>query len=346
MSISTLSKLTREEVRQNPVKTYDGAARLLPLHSRYVLTTRTERDLFVTNLIETHALARRYGSTWALRDCTLSLPAGVRAGLVGPNGAGKTTFLHLIMGLLEPSEGSIQVLGFSPYRQPQELLPLVGFLAQDRPLYRSFSVQDLLTFACKLNPRWDEGLARRRLQLLGIPLNRPAGRLSGGQQAQVALALALAKHPRLLVLDEPVASLDPLARFAFQQDLLETAAQDGLTLLLSSHLIADLERVCDYIIIIAASRVQFAGSTEQLLQTHKRLTVPSEALETLGTRYTVLHVRPAGQMHTVLVHTNGLFEDPWTTQSVSLEEVILAYLAQAAPSQSPLLSQSGKEMFS
>ena len=220
----------------------------------------------MTDLIETHALARRYGSTWALRDCTLSIPAGVRAGLVGPNGAGKTTFLHLIMGLLEPSAGSIQVLGLSPYRQPQELLPHVGFLAQDRPLYHSFSVQDMLTFGRKLNPRWDEERARRRLLSLGIPLNRPTGKLSGGQQAQMALAMALAKHPRLLVLDEPVASLDPLARYAFQQDLLETAAQDGLTILLSSHLIADLERICDYLVIVSASRIQFAGTTRQLLQ--------------------------------------------------------------------------------
>src|SRR5215469_3278711 len=309
-----------------------------------MLPNSSKGEPYVTNLVETHALAKRYGGTWALRDCTLSIPAGVRAGLVGPNGAGKTTFLHLVMGLLEPSTGSIEVLGLSPYKQPQELMPQVGFLAQDRPLYRSFSVQDMLTFGRELNPRWDEARARKRLAALGIPLNRPAGKLSGGQQAQVALAMALAKQPRLLVLDEPVASLDPLARYTFQQDLLETAAQDGLTILLSSHLISDLERVCDYLIIVSASRIQLAGTTRQLLQMHQQFIVSDEALATLRKTHTVLPVRSSEHMHTVVVRTASPLEGPWTRQPVSLEAIILAYLAGAAATATTSVSQGRKEM--
>ena len=222
--------------------------------------------------LETTHLGKRYGKDWALRDCTFKLPIGRVAGLVGPNGAGKTTLLHLAVGLLEPSCGSVQVFG----ETPRSTLPRVGFVAQDRPLYRSFSVRDMLALGQKLNPHWDMDLARERLEHLAIPLNRPTGKLSGGQQAQVALVMALAKRPEMLILDEPIANLDPLARYEFQQTLMDAVAQDGLTVLFSSHLIADLDRVCDYLIILSASQVQLASDIEPLLATHKRLIGPRE----------------------------------------------------------------------
>ena len=186
------------------------------------------------------------------------------AALVGPNGAGKTTLLHLSMGLLEPTAGSVQIFGLSPTAQAGEALPRLGFVAQDHPLYKGFTVEELLTLGRKLNPRWDDALARARMQKLGIPLNRRAGKLSGGQQAQVALVLALAKRPDLLLLDEPLASLDPLARREFLRTLMDAVAETGLTVLLSSHIIGDLERVCDYLVILSASQVQLAGDMQEI----------------------------------------------------------------------------------
>ena len=183
---------------------------------------------------------------------------------MGPNGAGKTTLLHLAVGLLEPTAGSVQVFGLSPTAQPSEALPRIGFVAQDTPLYKGFTVAELLTLGRKLNPRFDDALARARMQKLGIPLERRAGKLSGGQQAQVALVLALAKRPDLLLLDEPLASLDPLARREFLRTLMDAVAESGLTVLLSSHIIGDLERVCDYLIILSASHVQLAGDMQEI----------------------------------------------------------------------------------
>src|SRR5256714_12110760 len=192
-----------------------------------------------------HGLGKRFGAQWALRDCTLDIPHGRVTALVGPNGAGKTTLLHLAVGLTEPTSGTLRVLGASPRADAVRLLPRIGFVAQDHPLYRSFTLAELLRAGAKLNPRWDETIARGRLERLGLGLDRKAGTLSGGEQAQVALSLALAKRPEFLVLDEPVASLDPLARREFLQSLLEAVAEDELTVLLSSHILSDLGRVSD-----------------------------------------------------------------------------------------------------
>ena len=222
----------------------------------------------MTPALRTTALGKRYGRQWALRDCTLTLPAGRVTALVGPNGAGKTTLLQLAVGLTHPTHGTIEVCGLAPHAQPNELLPLIGFVAQEQPLYRGFTVAEMLTMGRKLNRAWDDGLAHTRLMRLGIPLGKRIGALSGGQRSQVALALALAKRPRFLVLDEPVAALDPLARRAFLQTLMEAAAEDGLAVLLSSHIIADLERVCDYLIILCASQVHLAGDICRLSPCH------------------------------------------------------------------------------
>ena len=227
----------------------------------------------MSTALETRGLGKRYGRNWALRECSLAVPAGRVAGLVGPNGAGKTTLLHLAVGLLRPDAGSVRVLGDTPETGP----PRIGFVAQDAPLYRDFHAADLITMGQKLNKRWDSGFARDRLTQLRIPLDRKVGKLSGGQRAQVALALALARKPDLLLLDEPVASLDPLARREFLQVLMGGVAEHGTTVLLSSHLVADLERVCDYLIVLNESRVQVLGGVEDLLATHKVLVGPRRA---------------------------------------------------------------------
>jgi ABC-2 type transport system ATP-binding protein len=216
-------------------------------------------------------LGKRYWRRWALSDCSLTIPAGRVVGLVGPNGAGKTTLLHLAVGLLTPSAGTVTVFGCRPATGPGPL-SRVGFVAQDAPVYRGLTVAAHVQMGAALNPGWDDELARARIDALGLDLRARAGRLSGGQRAQLALTLAIAKRPDLLVLDEPVAGLDPLARSQFLQSLHGLAAERGMTVVLSSHLVADLERICDYLILLAASRVRLAGPIDALLADHRRLT--------------------------------------------------------------------------
>ncbi len=286
----------------------------------------------MSSALETTRLSKRYGRTWALRDCTLTIPAGRVAALVGPNGAGKTTLLSLTVGLLSPTAGEVRVFGLSPHERPTEALPRLGFVAQDHPLYKGFKVEELLMLGRKLNPRWDDALARARLRNLNIPLNRRAGKLSAGQQAQVALVLALAKRPDVLLLDEPLASLDPLARREFLQTLMDAVAESGLTVLLSSHIIGDLERVCDYLIILSASRVQLAGNMQEMRRAHKRLIGPRQDVEALASVHTIIEASHTERQTTLLVQTNGpVFDPAWEVQPVSLEDIVLAYLAQQTP---------------
>ena len=282
--------------------------------------------------IETAHLGRRYGRRWALRDCTFSLPAGRVAALVGPNGAGKTTLLHLAVGLLAPSSGAVRIFGNAPRERPRAVLPRIGFVAQDHPLYGGFTVDDLLTMGRKLNPRWESDLALRRLRRLGIPLDQHAGKLSGGQQAQVALALALAKRPELVLLDEPLASLDPLARREFLRALTEAVAEQGLTVLLSSHIIGDLERVCDYLIILSASEVQISGDIAEILRAHAVLTGPRGGVAALAATHTVIDTLEGGLRTAVVVRTGGSLTAPngWEARAATLEEIVLAYLGQPA----------------
>ena len=224
-------------------------------------------------ILEADGLGKHYRQRWALRECTVEVPQRRVVGLVGPNGAGKTTLLRLAVGLLQPSAGQINVLGARPAESPTQL-GRVGFVAQQNPLYASLTVADHLRLGRWLNPRWDAALAERRIDELGLDPTQRAGKLSGGQHAQLALTLAIAKRPELLVLDEPVASLDPLARHEFLQRLMEAVADDDITVVLSSHLVADLERVCDYLILLTDSRVQLAGDVEDQLASHHRLTGP------------------------------------------------------------------------
>ena len=218
-------------------------------------------------LLATDGLGKRYRRRWALSDCTLEIPAGRVVGLVGPNGAGKTTLLHLASGLIAPTAGTVEVLGGRPGDGPVQLRR-VGFVAQDTPVYRGLSVAGHLRMAAYLNPGWDGAAARRRIEQLGIDPRQRAGRLSGGQRAQVALTLAIAKRPELLILDEPVASLDPLARREFLRSVAGTVAGRGTNVVLSSHLVADLELICDYLVVLVASRVRLAGDIPELLASH------------------------------------------------------------------------------
>jgi ABC-2 type transport system ATP-binding protein len=282
----------------------------------------------VSAVIETSGLGKRYRRTWALTDCTVSIPAGHVVGLVGPNGAGKTTLLNLAVGLVAPTAGTIEVLGGRP-AAGQGQLARVGFLAQDSPVYPGLSVADHLRLGAHLNPGWDGELARSRIDRLELAAGQKAGTLSGGQRAQLALTLAIAKRPELLVLDEPVASLDPLARREFLQDLMEAVAEQELSVVLSSHLIADLERVCDYLIVLVGSRVRVAGPVDELLITHHLLTGPRRDARTLPSSQQVISASHTDVQSTLLVRTAGEILDPaWIVSQVGLEDLVLAYMSQ------------------
>jgi ABC-2 type transport system ATP-binding protein len=285
----------------------------------------------VTAVLSAHGLGKRYRRRWALSDCTLDVPAGRVVGLVGPNGAGKTTLLHLAVGLLTPTSGTIEVLGGQPGAGPEQLAK-VGFVAQDTPTYAGLTVDEHLRLGARLNPGWDDALARDRIGRLGLDLGHRAGKLSGGQRAQLALTLGIAKRPELLILDEPVASLDPLARREFLQDLMEAVAEHELSVVLSSHLVSDLERVCDHLIVLVASRVQLAGDLDTLLATHHRLTGARRDPLSLPRDQEVISASHTERQTTVLVRTEGPIHDPaWSVGQLSLEDLVLAYMGQAAP---------------
>ncbi|NKQ56250.1 ABC transporter ATP-binding protein [Amycolatopsis sp. K13G38] len=276
--------------------------------------------------LETGELGKRYGSTWALRDCTFEVPRGRIAALVGPNGAGKSTLLHMAVGLSRPSTGEVRVFGQTPYRNTR-VLSDIGFVAQDTPLYRDFTAAELLKMGEKLNSRWDSALARNRLAQLGLPPDKAVGKLSGGQRAQVALAMALAKRPRLLLLDEPVASLDPLARREFLQALAGAVAESDTTVLLSSHLLADVERMCDYLVVLHASRVQLIGDVDDLVAQHRQLIGPRHNGGGVAGVASVIKASHTDRQSTLLVRVDGPIDPLWTAHELTLEDLILAYLA-------------------
>jgi ABC-2 type transport system ATP-binding protein len=285
----------------------------------------------VTAAVETQGLGKRYGRRWALTDCTLEMPQGRVVGLVGPNGAGKTTLLHLAVGLLAPTAGSIAVLGRRPAEDAAQL-NRVGFVAQETPIYGGLSVADHLRFGGRLNPGWDAALATRRIERLGLDPNQKAGSMSGGQRAQLALTLAIAKRPELLILDEPVGPLDPLARREFLQSLMEVTVEHGVTVVMSSHLVADLERVCDHLIVLVASRVRIAGDIEHLLATHRRITGPRRDPATLPASQEIIEASHTERQSTLLIRTDEPIHDPaWTVEELSLEDLVLAYMASAVP---------------
>jgi ABC-2 type transport system ATP-binding protein len=292
----------------------------------------------MTAVIQTSGLTKRYRRVTALSDCTASVPEGRISALVGPNGAGKTTLLRLLAGLAAPTAGGATVLGGAP-RQDPAYLAEIGFLAQEIPLYRRLTAQDHIGIGAHMNPRWDGESVRARLGGLKIPLDRPVGTLSGGQRAQVALALTLAKRPRVLLLDEPLAALDPLARRNFLAALAEAVAVKGdgevggdLTVLVSSHLIADIERVCDHLILLAGSRVQLCGDVETVLAEHRFLVGPRKDTTAIARTHAIVQEDTTARQTTLLVRLNGPVADPaWAVEEPNLEEIVLGYMSQDDP---------------
>ena len=282
----------------------------------------------MSTAIETHDLSKRYRRVSALTECTVTVPEGRICALVGPNGAGKTTLLRILAGLASPTGGTVCVLGSAP-RQDPAFLAGIGFLAQEIPLYRRFTAEDHIRIGAHLNPRWDASLVRTQLAELRIPLDQRVGTLSGGQRAQVALALTLAKRPRLLLLDEPVAALDPLARRNFLATLTAGVAdaEGGITVVLSSHLVTDLERVCDHLILLAASRVQLCGDIDTLLAEHKVLVGPRKDTAPIERTHQVVHAVATARQSTLLVRLGGPVIDPaYQAEDVTFEELVLAYM--------------------
>ena len=283
----------------------------------------------MTAAIEARGLGKKYGRRWALSDCTLSIPVGRVVGLVGPNGAGKTTLLSLATGMLAPTTGSVLVLGGAPGSGPAQLAR-VGYVAQDAPVYAGLSVADHLRLGAHMNPAWDADLAARRISQLGLVPSQKAGTLSGGQRAQLALTLAIAKRPELLILDEPIASLDPLARREFLQVLMETTAESAVSVIMSSHLVADLERIADYLVVLMGSRVQLAGEVDQLLASHHLLTGARRDPGSLPPSQHVVTASHTDRQSTILVRSDEPVLDPsWSVSQIDLEDLVLAYMGLA-----------------
>jgi ABC-2 type transport system ATP-binding protein len=280
------------------------------------------------NIIETHALGKSYGSTRALNECTLAIPDGRVVALVGPNGAGKSTLLNIAVGLAAPTTGDVSVLGGE---RPGSLSALDGiaFVAQDTPLYKNLSAADLLHVTRNLNRRFDDKYATQRLTELNIPLRQKAGKMSGGQQAQLALTLALARRPRLLVLDEPMAMLDPLARHDFMATVMTAVADDGVSVVLSSHVLAELERVADFLVLLSRGSIQMIGEVDDLLARHRVLTGPVSESERILRRWNVVHATSAASQSHVLVRFDGRCDSVptgWEAHPLTVEELTLAYL--------------------
>ncbi len=295
----------------------------------------------MTSALHAIDLGKRYGRKWALSNCTLDIPTGHVVGLVGPNGAGKTTLLHLAVGLLTPTSGTINVLGEVPATSAEQL-GHIGFVAQNTPVYENLSIETHLAMGAALNPSWDAQLASRRMHDLALDPSQHAGDLSGGQRAQLALTLAIAKRPSLLLLDEPVAALDPLARREFLATLMEVVADNEVSVILSSHLVADLERVCDYLVVLAAARVQANGEIEDLLASHHRLVGTRRDLDTLPASAHVVEVSHTERQTTVVVASDDPILDPtWSVEPLTLEDLVLAYMSQAEEQRRELVRTKG-----
>jgi ABC-2 type transport system ATP-binding protein len=289
------------------------------------------------NVIETTGLGKAYGKSWALHDCSIAIPEGRLTALVGPNGAGKSTLMNMVAGLAVPTTGAVTVLGGSPAGSPKALNG-IAFVAQDAPVYKNLSVSDMIHLTRNLNHRFDSGYATARLNELGIPRGRKSGKLSGGQQSQLALTLALARKPRLLILDEPLAALDPLARQDFMATVMTAMADDGVSVLLSSHAISDLERFADYLLILSHGALAAAGETDGLIADHRVLTGPADEADRIAETLTVVQVRSAAAQAHLLVRTDDP-DDPvppgWEAHPVTVEELVLAYLRAHRTAPSP-----------
>ncbi|MEU5209514.1 ABC transporter ATP-binding protein [Streptomyces sp. NPDC020742] len=278
--------------------------------------------------VEAAGLGKKYRGGWALQDCSFRLPAGHVCALVGPNGAGKSTFLSTATRLVQPTTGTLRLFGV-PVNDPA-VLERVAFLAQDKPLYPRFTVAETLRLGRELNPRWDQELAERIVRSGNVPLTARIGSLSGGQRTRIAFALAFGKRPELLLLDEPMSDLDPLARHELSGLLLAEAAEHGTTVLMSSHMLSEMEEMCDYLVVLAEGRVRMAGRTEELVPAHLLVTGVAEGAdgvpEELLRQHTVVESRVTGRQFTALVRPGGPLSDSWECMVPSMEEVLLGCL--------------------
>ncbi|MFI1014334.1 ABC transporter ATP-binding protein [Streptomyces sp. NPDC020965] len=297
--------------------------------------------------IEALDLGRKYLRGWALRECSFRLPTGCVSALVGPNGAGKSTLLSIAGRLLRPTTGSLRLFG-REIGDPA-VLPHIAFVDQERPLYKRFTVAETLRMGRELNPRWDQAAAERIVEAGKVPFDARVGTLSSGQRTRVALALAFAKRAELLLLDEPMADLDPLARHELSALLLSEAAERGLTVLMSSHLLSELEEMCDHLLLLSGARLRMAGNVDELIPAHRLVTGladpgpearTSDGEEGAGVlppgiaqHHTVIEARFSGRQFTALIRTDSEPGDAYDSVEPSLEEVLLAYLRSAdAPS--------------
>jgi ABC-2 type transport system ATP-binding protein len=279
----------------------------------------------MTAALETRALGKRFRRGWAVRDCTLSIPEQAIVGLAGPNGAGKSTLLALAVALLAPTEGEISVLGRDPWREP-ETLEDIGYVAQEAPLYRSFTVRETLDYARRINARWDPVIASR--SVADLRPDRRVSALSAGERARLALAVALGKRPRLLLLDEPFARLDPRAGREFLQMLMDAVTEIGATVLVASHVVADIERIADHIVLLSEGRVRLEGDVERLLTSHRLLTGAGRPLGRIGGVDEIVRKRSSGRQMTLLARLSAPVVDPsWSVDEIGLEELLLAYMA-------------------
>jgi ABC-2 type transport system ATP-binding protein len=267
----------------------------------------------VTTALEAVDLGKRYRRGWALQGCTFDLPEGCISALIGPNGAGKSTLIHLAAGLLTPTTGHVRAHG------------RLALLAQDKPLYRRFTVAEMLRAGASMNPDWDNAYATRLIEEAAVPMRARIGTLSGGQRSRVALAVALGRRPQLLMLDEPLSDLDPLARREVMQTLLAETVETGMTVVLSSHVLADLEGVCDYLLLLANGRIHLSGEVEGLLAEHRVMIGSSDlAMPSASIVDSKTTVRQA----TLLARTTKA-TDGWELHEPTLEELTLAYLRSA-----------------
>lgn len=294
--------------------------------------------------IEAHGVGRKYRRGWALRDCSFRLPAGRICGLVGPNGAGKTTLMAIAANLLEPTTGTLRVFGAAP--QSAQASRRTAFLAQEKPLFRRFTVAETLRLGRELNPGWDQKAAENIVRAGNVPFEAKIGTLSGGQRTRVAFAVAFGKRPDLLLLDEPMSDLDPLVRHELMGTLLAEAAEHGTTVLMSTHMLAELENTCDYLLVIADGGLRMAGEVDELLTAHTLLTgvcSDGQAPPDLA-RHTVIETRTSGRQFTALIRPDGPVSGPWQADSPNLEELLLAYLrSPQAPSLISPTSQVGPQ---